>query len=180
MTNQPARIPSPGVRDLGVINWVFCTLAARQLRVPQMGLFATLGQHKRLLKAWLPFGGMLLRGKLAKADTELVILRVAHLRGSEYELQHHRRIAKKAGLDDTAQAAIFAGPDADGLTERQRTLLAATDELVGSRTLSDAAWTRLSAELDRVQLIEFVTLAGQYDALAATLSALRVPLDYPE
>lgn len=152
MPDQPARIPAPGLRDLGVANWVFCKAASRQLGVPQMHLFATLGQHKRLLKAWLPFGGVLLRGKLKKADTELVILRVAHLRGSEYELQHHRRIAKKAGLDDAVQAAIFAGPSADGLTDRQRALLTGVDELLDTRTLSDATWTGLAAQLSLIHI----------------------------
>lgn len=180
-----ARIPAtPGPRDLGIANWVFCKLAARRQAVPQAHLFTTLGQHKRLLWSWLPFGGMLLAGgKLAKRDTELVILRVGHLRGSQYELQHHRRIARKAGLDDATQARIFegpSGPSAGDLTNRQRTLLTATDELLDTRTLSDATWLELSGHLDHPQLIEFVMLAAQYDALAATLSALRVPLDFAE
>lgn len=180
-----ARLPvSPGPRDLGIANWVFCRLAARRQRVPQAHLFTTLGQHRRLMWSWLPFGGMLLSGgKLAKRETELVILRVGHLRDSQYELQHHRRIARKAGLDDATQARIFegpSGPQAGDLTERQRVLLTATDELLATRTLSDATWLALSRQLDRPRLIEFVMLAAQYDALAAALSALRVPLDFAE
>jgi alkylhydroperoxidase family enzyme len=176
------RIPaSPGPRDLGLVNWVFCKLAARRQQVPQAHLFTTLGQHRRLLWSWLPFGGMLLSGgRLPKRDTELVILRVGHLRDSRYELQHHRRMARRAGLDDETQARIFEGPDAPGLTDRQRVLLTAADELLNTRTLSDATWQALTEHLDRPQLIEFVMLTGQYDALAATLSALRVPLDYRE
>lgn len=189
MTSSPeptgsdsARIPvAPRLRDLGVFNWVFCKLAARRQHVPQAHLFTVLGQHKRLLWSWLPWAGMLLSGgKLPKRDTELVILRVGHLRNSGYELQHHRRIARQAGLDDAAQDRIFAGPDAEGLTDRQRDLLAGTDELVATRTLSDATWFALARHLTRIQLIEFVTLAGQYDALAATLAALQVRLDFPE
>lgn len=179
------RIPtSPGPRDLGIANWAFCKLAARRQRVPQAHLFTTLGQHKRLMWSWLPFGGVLLGGgKLPKRDTELVILRVGHLRDSQYELQHHRRMARKAGLDDATQALIFAGPSgprAEELTDRQRALLSATDELLDTRTLSDATWLELTRHLDRPRLIEFVMLAAQYDALAAALSALRVPLDFPE
>ncbi|MEO8816092.1 MAG: carboxymuconolactone decarboxylase family protein [Mycobacterium sp.] len=179
MTN---RIPAtPGLRDLGVLNWVFCKLAARRQRVPQAHLFTTLGQHRRLMWAWLPFGGVLLSGgKLPKRDTELVILRVGHLRDSQYELQHHRRIARAAGLDDATQGRIFSGPGAVGLTERQRVLLTAVDELLDTRTLSDGTWVELSQHLDRPRLIEFVMLTTQYDALAATLSALRVPLDFVE
>jgi alkylhydroperoxidase family enzyme len=34
--------------------------------------------------------------------------------------------------------------------------------------------------LTRPQLIEFCTLAGQYDALAAMMATLRIPLDFPD
>jgi alkylhydroperoxidase family enzyme len=182
MSNEVARIAgAPRVRDLGVFNWIVCKLAARKQRVPRAHLFTTLGQHKLLLWTWLPWAGLLLRGgKLSKRDTELVILRVGHLRNSPYELQHHIRMARQVGLDDATQARIFEGPDAHGLTDRQHALLAATDELVITRTLSDATLTQLSRHLDRPRLIEFVTLAGQYDALAAALAALRVPLDFAE
>ena len=175
------RVDPGGLRELGPINWVFCKLAARTAGVPQVHLFTTLGQHKRLFWSWLPFGGVLLGfGKLARRDTELVILRVGHLRNCEYELQQHRRIAKRRGIDDDMQAKIFEGPDADGLTDRQRALLSATDEFVVTRSVSEETWTALSRHLDRKQLIEFCMLAGQYDTLAATMTTLRIPTDVPE
>ncbi|HWF70950.1 MAG TPA: carboxymuconolactone decarboxylase family protein, partial [Mycobacterium sp.] len=125
MNREVGRIPSSGrVRDLGLINWVVAKFAARTVGAPQMHLFGTLGQHKRLFLAMLPFSGALLRGRLPRADTELVILRVAHLRNSQYELQHHRVMGRRRGLDDQVQEKIFAWPDApDGLTDRQRALL---------------------------------------------------------
>lgn len=176
------RIPdSPGLRDLGVTNWLVCKVVALRQQVPRAHLFTTLGQHRRLMWSWLPFGGMLMRGgKLSNRDTELVILRVGHLRDSQYELQHHRRMARAVGIDDATQTLIFEGPGADGLTDRQRVLLTGVDELVQTRTLSDATWAQLAEHLDRPRLIEFVMLTSQYDALAATLSALRVPLDFDE
>lgn len=177
-----SRIPeAPGLRDLGIANWFVCKVIALRQHVPRAHLFTTLGQHKRLMWAWLPFGGVLMRGgKFSSRDTELVILRVGHLRNSQYELQHHRRMAAAVGLDEATQASIFEGPDAEGLTDRQRTLLKGVDELVETRTLSDATWAELATHLDRPRLIEFVMLTSQYDALAATLSALRVPLDFDE
>jgi 4-carboxymuconolactone decarboxylase len=145
-----------------------------------MHLFGTLGQHKRLFLAMLPYSGALLRGRLPRADTELVILRVAHLRNSQYELQHHRVMGRRRGLDDQMQEKIFAWPDAsDGLTDRQRALLSATDEFINNRSISAEVWQQLSSHLDRRQLIEFCMLAGQYDGLAATMSALDIPLDNP-
>ena len=46
--------------------------------------------------------------------------------------------------------------------------------------MSDEGWRLLAGHLDRRQLIEFVTLVGQYDALAMTLNTLGVPMDYPD
>lgn len=177
----PPRIEPGRLRELGLPGWLLCKVLARASGVPEAHLFTTLGQHKRLFWTWLPFSGMLLGpGRLLRVDSELVILRVAHTRGCEYELQHHRRIARRRGLDADTQERIFKGPDADGLTDRQKALLTATDELVETRNVSAATWQWLARHLDRRQLIEFVTLAGQYDALAATLNTLKVPLDYPE
>ncbi|MBW0015634.1 carboxymuconolactone decarboxylase family protein [Mycobacterium sp.] len=159
-------------------------LAARRMGVPEMHLFTTLGQRKLLFWTWSMYSGRLLRGRLPAIDTELVILRVAHLRRCEYELQHHRGMARSQGLDTDAQAAIFAWPEvpdgeADRLSQRQRTLLQATDEFVKDRTITDATWRELATQLDRRQLIEFCLLASQYDGLAATMSALAIPLDRP-
>jgi AhpD family alkylhydroperoxidase len=179
--NAPARIPaSRSVRELGPLNWVIAKAGARAIRAPRFHLFDVLGQHKLLFLSWLPVSGALLYwGKLTRRDAELVILRVGHLRDCEYELQQHRRLARTRGLDAALQARIFEGPDAEGLTDRQRTLIAATDEFVVTRSMSTATWAALSSYLDRQQLIEFCMLAGQYDTIAAIVTTLRVPLDFP-
>ena len=177
----PPRVAPGGRAELGLFGWLFCRLSARVWGVPEVHLFTVLAQHKRLFWPWLPFSGMLLRrGRLPEADTELAILRVGHLRASSYELQQHRRIALRRGVSADEQDAIFVGPDAEGLSSRQRILLTGVDELIGARMISDSTWQQLSDHLDRRQLIEFVTLVGQYDALALTLNTLRVPMDYPD
>jgi len=174
------RIPDGGFRDLGLINWVVNRVAARAIRAPQMHVYTTLGQHKRLFWGWLIYGGLLLAGgRLPRPDSELVILRVAHLRGCEYELQQHRRLAKRCGLGPELQEKIFLWPDTTELSPRRHALLNATDEFVKKRSVSRDTWEALSRYLDRRQLIEFCMLAGQYDALAATITTLEVPLDFP-
>jgi AhpD family alkylhydroperoxidase len=175
-----SRIPSGRFRELGLINWILAKSAARTVGAPEMHLFTTLGQRRLLFWAWVFYSARLMKGRLPAVDTELVILRVAHLRGSEYELQHHRKLARRRGLDDETQAMIFAWPKpAGGLTDRQRALLDATDEFINNRTISAEVWQQLSSHFDRRQLIEFCMLAGQYDGLAATMSALEIPLDNP-
>jgi AhpD family alkylhydroperoxidase len=179
--SAPARMPPGGFKELGPINWTIAKLGARGIRAPKFHLFNVLGQHRLLFPAWLPFSGYLLyAGKLSRKDAEVVILRVGHLRNCEYELQQHRRLARTRGLDADVQARIFEGPDAEGLTDRQRVLITATDEFVVTRSVSPETWAALSSHLDRPRLIEFCMLAGHYDMLAATIATLQVPLDFPD
>lgn len=180
--SAPARIEPGGFRELGPINWAIAKLVARTIRAPRFTLVTVLGQHKLLFLAWLPFSAMLLGllSKLPVEDAEVVILRVGHLRDCEYELQQHRRLARTRGIGPELQAAIFAGPDADGLTDRQRALVTATDEFVVTRGVSAETWARLASHLNKSQLIEFCMLTAQYDGLAATISTLKVPLDFPD
>jgi len=179
---EPARLPATGgVRDVGPINWVICRLGARGIRAPEFHLFNAMARHSALFWTWLPFGGVLLYwGRLSRRDAEVVILRVGHLRDCEYELQQHRRLARSRGVDDVLQQKVFEGPAAAGLTDRQRTLLTATDEFVLDRTVSAETWTALATHLNQRQLIEFCFLAGQYDTLAATMNTLKLPLDFPD
>lgn len=175
------RIPPGRFRQLGPVNWAFAKLAARAVGVPEFHLFTTLGQRRLVYWTWLSHGLRLLNGKIPKIDRELVILRIGHLRACEYELQYHRRVGRAAGLDADVQAAIFAWPEPveGSLSVRQQALLAATDEFVNQRTVTDATWRELASHLDRRLLIEFCFLASIYDGLAAIISTLQIPLDNP-
>lgn len=184
---QVARISPGKFRQLGPVNWLVAKLAARAVGAPQMHLFTTLGYRQYLFWTFAIYTGRLLHGRLPGVDTELVILRVAHLRSCEYELQHHRRMARRRGLDANTQATIFAWPDVpdgDGprkvLSARQQALLQATDELIKDRTITAGTWERLATHLDPRLLIEFCLLATQYDAIAATITALAIPPDNPQ
>lgn len=176
-----ARIPPGGFKELGPVGWVIAKVGARGIRRPRFSLMNVLGQHKLLLPVWLPLSAYLLyAGKLSRRDAETVILRVGHLRECEYELQQHRRLARSRGLNAETQARIFEGPDAEGLTDRERVLITATDEFVVTRGVSPQTWQALAAHFTKPQLIEFCLLAAQYDGLAATITTLGVPLDFPD
>lgn len=181
-SDESERMPPGDRKQLGLINWIIARNAARKIQGSgDMHLFTVLGRHRPLFRAfWLYSGQLLGRGKLALSDTELVILRVAHLRNSRYELQQHTRLARTRGVDNALQDRIFAGPDAEGLTERQRALLRAVDEFVIRRDMSDGTFAALSSHLDRQQVIEFCALAAHYDGIAGILATLQVPMDYPE
>ncbi|MCW6007882.1 carboxymuconolactone decarboxylase family protein [Micromonospora sp. CPCC 205371] len=169
----------PGDRGaLGVVNTVVCAVAARRFGVAVPNVFATLGRHRRLFRAWLRFAARLMPyGTLARVDAELVILRVAVVCGSDYEWHQHVRLGRRAGLTDEQIERAGAGPDAPGWTDHQRALLRAVDEFTVDRTIGAATWAALSAAYDEAQLIELCLLIGHYEMLAGTLNALGVEPD---
>lgn len=174
-----SRIEPGGLKDLGLVNWTFARVAARAIGVQDAHIFSTLGRTRGLFRGWLHYSARLMPfGKLSRADAETVILRVAHLRGCDYELDHHRRLGRRAGLSEADIDRIFAGPEAPGWGDGHRALLLAVDELVRSKDLSDTTWAQLAAFRSDRELIEIVLLIGQYDSLATTLGALRVQRDF--
>ena len=172
------RIVPGGRDDVGVPTWVFGTIAGRVAKTEPPNLFMTLGRHRKLFRGWLRFAGRLMPGgKLPRRESELVILRVAHLRECQYEHDHHVRLGKRAGLTDTEIERVAAGPDAAGWSPREHVILTAVDELHAMRDISDATWERLRAHLDDVRLIELVLLAGHYEMLATAIGTLRIQPD---
>jgi AhpD family alkylhydroperoxidase len=129
-----ARI-SPGSRkEVGLATWILATVTGRFAGTDPLNLFLVLGRHRRLFRAWLRFAGRLMpRGLLPRRETELTILRVAHLRGCRYEFDHHVRLGRRAGVANDDIARVLDGPSADGWTARERAVLAAVDSLHHSR-----------------------------------------------
>jgi AhpD family alkylhydroperoxidase len=171
---------APGKRrDVGLPIWIFSKLAARQTKTNPPHIFLTLGRNKGLFWGWLHFAGRLMPGgKLPRRETELVILRVAGTRGSDYELTQHRAMGRKVGLSENEVARAESG-DNTGWSEQRATLLAATDELLATRDLGDDAWAALSGQFDARTCVEILMLVGHYDMLATMLRTLRVKPDEP-
>lgn len=172
------RIP-PGRRaDVGLLNAAILRLLGLGTNGRPLNVFTTLARHRGLFRRWLVFaGGLMPFGSLPRKDTELVILRVGHLTGSDYELAQHERLARAAGLSDDEIAR--AGGEPDTWPPRQRLLLRVTDALHADRDLPDDLWVDLRGELDERQCIELLMLVGHYEMLAMTLNGLRVVPDAP-
>lgn len=172
------RITPGRLRELGPVNWVAWQALSRASGTADAQLFSTLGRTGRLFRGWLHFSGMLMpAGRLRRFDTELVILRVAHLRECGYETDHHIRLGRRAGITPEILERIRIGADAEGWTEEHRALLTAVDQLVLTRDIDDDAWGRLSACYDDRRLIEIVLLVNQYEGLASTITTLRIQRD---
>jgi AhpD family alkylhydroperoxidase len=170
---------APGTRaQLGFLNSLLVGAIGKATGGRPPNVFTTLGRNRSLFRRWLLFaGGLMPGGKLPRADTELVILRVAHLTGCDYEWDHHERLGAAAGLSAEEIDRVRSGPDAEGWTERQRLLLRAVEETHRDGAIGDETWAGLAREFDEARLIELCMLIGHYEMLASVLKSLRVQRD---
>ncbi len=180
MTGDGPRI-EPGTRaEVGRLTWGLARISGRVTGTGPPNLFLTLGRHRKLFRGWLRFAGRLMPGgTLPRRETELVILRVAHLRGCTYEFDHHLRLGRRAGVTPADVARLVEGPAAEGWSARERTLLTAVDQLHRDWDLDDDAWAAVSRELAEPQAIELVLLVGHYEMLATAIGTLRIQPDPP-
>ena len=174
------RIRPGGFRELGPVGWAVNRIGARVTGKRDVHLFATLGHARRLFPAWLAYSALMMPfGVLDRRTTELVILRIAHLRGSGYERAHHERIGASVGLDDDDISRTLAEPATAGWPDRLKVLLSAVDQLVQTKDISDEAWSELASYLCESELVALVQLVAQYDGLATSLHVLRIQPDIP-
>jgi alkylhydroperoxidase family enzyme len=171
------RIAPARPRELRPLARLVATAAGRVTGTGPPNIFATLGQHPRLFRAWLRYSAALMPfGTLPRRDTELVILRVAWRCGCAYEWQQHVPIALRVGLTPDEVAGVAESPAGD-CSERQRTLLAVCDELLAQRALSDPTWRAVQATLGDRGAIELCLLIGNYQGLASAIGGLGIQIE---
>ena len=110
---------------------------------------------------------------------EVVILRVAHLQGSRYELSQHVGIARNAGLTDQQINAIFDTDhsDAAGFSDTERTALDVTTELCSTHRLRDDTFAAAQAVFGDEALTELLMIISCYYGLALVLNATDLDVD---
>ena len=180
MSGDGPRIAPGSRKQIGLVNSGIVTLLGRATGGAPPNLFPTLARHRGLFRRWLRFAGALMPGgSLPRDESEILILRVAHNTGCEYEWRHHERIGRAAGLTREEIERVREGPGAQGWSPRRTALLRAADELHAERRISDELWPALAAVLSEPQLIELCMLFGHYEMLAMPLNALAVEPDDP-
>jgi 4-carboxymuconolactone decarboxylase len=147
----------------------------------RMNIFRTLVRYPELYRKWSSFGAHILaRSSLAARDREILILRIGHLCGAEYEFHHHTVIGKQVGISEAEIGQIKVGPDAPGWSAFERTLLVAADELHADQFLSDSTWQALSERYDVRQLFDLIFTVGQYTMVSMALNSLGVQIERGE
>jgi 4-carboxymuconolactone decarboxylase len=110
---------------------------------------------------------------------EVVILRVAHLQGSRYELGQHTGIARAVGLTEQQINAILGNADLDaaGFTANERTALDITTELCTTHRLTDDTFAAAQAAFGGEALTELLMIISCYYGLALVLNAADLDVD---
>jgi len=143
-----------------------------------LNVLGTLAHHPELARAYHTFNGYILfASTLTPRQRELLVLRVAAVRGSAYEWEQHSVLAGDVGLDEGEVARIALGPEAPGWPALDAAMVRAVDELIGDGRIGDATWVELAAELDEQQLMDLVFTVGAYEVLAMALRSFDVELD---
>ena len=108
---------------------------------------------------------------------ELAILRVGRRYGAVYEIYHHERLARAAGLGEDAIAAASHGAGASGLSDEETFILQLTDDLLETHTIEG---DRRQAAVERLgygQLADLVLTVGHYQQVCNFLNVFGVPVE---
>jgi 4-carboxymuconolactone decarboxylase len=110
---------------------------------------------------------------------EVVILRVAHLQGSHYELSQHTGIARAAGLSEQQINAILGTGDlkAAGFSLAERTALDVITELCSTHRLRDGTFAAAHDVFGAEALTELLMIISCYYGLALVLNAVELDID---
>jgi len=131
-----------------------------------------------LLKNWFPFFSYILnKSRLPKREMEIAILRIGWLCQSEYEWAQHTISAKNIGLTEEEIKKITKGPDAEGWSAFERTLIRAVDELHTNAFINDDTWKALSEKYDNKKLMDLIFTVGQYNLVSMFLNSIGVQLE---
>ena len=141
-------------------------------------IFKTLVNHPDLARRWLVFGNHILgKSTLPAREREILILRIGYLCQSGYEWGQHVVIGKRCGMTVADINACKTGPETEGLTEADRLLLLATDELHADAHISERTWAGLAEHFSTQQLMDLVFTVGQYNLVSMALNSFGVQLD---
>jgi 4-carboxymuconolactone decarboxylase len=143
-----------------------------------LNCMGVLARYPALVHAFHVFNGHVqFATTLSVQQRELVVLRVAVLRRSDYEWAQHCVAADDVGLSVEAMARVPAGPDAAGWSPSEQAMLRALDELIADATLTDATWDALGEHFDEHQILDLIFTVGAYETVAMVFNATGVRIE---
>jgi alkylhydroperoxidase family enzyme len=80
-------------------------------------------------------------------------------------------------MSDEEIRSTQTGPQTEGLSEKDKVLLQAADELHSDTHVSNETWKELTNYFDTKQLMDIVFTVGQYNLVSMVLNSFGVQLD---
>jgi 4-carboxymuconolactone decarboxylase len=119
------------------------------------------------------------RTVLSARDRQIVCLRILALSNETYEKVHHITISRKIGMTDADIFAVLELEEGKGvsLTDADRIVIEATDELFRDQRIGDATWSKLAESYSPDQLMEIVFLAGCYVTMGMLTKSFGIQLE---
>jgi alkylhydroperoxidase family enzyme len=143
-----------------------------------INILATMANYSKLYNRWRVFGNhVLYKSSLPIKEKEMLILRTAWLCNSKYEWAQHSLIGIRAGLREDEILRIKEGPNAEGWSSFESTLIRVADELYADSFISDSTWEELAKKYNAQELMDVVFTVGQYTLTAMVLNSLGIQLE---
>jgi alkylhydroperoxidase family enzyme len=137
-------------------------------------LYLTLGNAPPMLRAWMQMGRAL-RTETKTSDRlrQLIIMRVAQLTDAEVEWHVHWDMALAAGVTADQISALHDWRHANVFDERERAVLAFTDEITVDVEVQEPAFNGLASHFDAGAIVELTFTAAFYCLVSRVLRTLR-------
>ncbi len=120
----------------------------------------------RMYRTFLPhIEAVIAKTSLPPRDRQLIVLRMLVLCDDTYERTHHITISRNAGISEEEIAAFQSGTGSV-LSDFDKTLIKATDQLKSDQFIDDATWAALAQRYSIEQLMDVVFVAGCYQTMA--------------
>jgi 4-carboxymuconolactone decarboxylase len=148
--------------------------AAAVSEIPEY--FRIMVKHPAVFRCALEMGTVIFKGQLPPRDRELAVLRIGWLSRAPYEWGEHVDIGKRLGVTTEEVERVTQGSSAPGWSEHDAAILRAVEELLSDHMISDVTWATLAKKFSEPQLIEFVTMVGQYVTTGYVQNSLRMRL----
>jgi 4-carboxymuconolactone decarboxylase len=167
-----ARIPYPDPKSLPATDREFLE------NLPQLNIHRMLAGSPATFQAMVRlFSSYLNDGVLESELREIIILRVGHLRKSEYEVRNHQNAARVIGMSQERIQALEPGQDLTLYTNEERLVIQFVDEVVQDGAASKATFDAVAGFMNTAELLEVTVVVGVYTMVSQICATFEIELE---
>lgn len=109
---------------------------------------------------------------------EFIIMRIGWRQGADYEWSQHYNVCKHIGMSDDDVLKARDWRSAEGLSDAEQAVLAATDETLDQGGISDETWAKCREHVgDDEILIEMTLAIANWRSFSELLLSLQIPME---